>query len=528
MLFFLAFLLVHFSYSGFWAADDSYYHAKHAFLMQQSGDYTILAPWLEFHFLKYAPADSWWGYHVILAALIRFFGIMAGTKILAAALAALVFAVFYWLLRRFSVKKPFVWTALFFFSSAYLEFRLMNERPFTLAQIFLPLAAYLVVRKKNLWLFLLSLVFALLYNLSPLIILTAFLYLPVQYFFRRPVDLKPLLSTTAGVIAGIMLHPESLNYLNVIVIHLWRVLYLKLTGVYLGLATELQTISFFQFVNYNSLSVILFVLAVATYLAFYFRRPGRAAEAEDGFLAEHYLFLISSAWFLVTLVVPRAADFWLPFCWLFAALVIDRFSRTGEFALVRDYSFRRLDRRVAAFFLSAGFLLVVFNNLMQVAGYKYNQMRSVDQDYYYQEAAGWLKANSRPGEVVFYDNWSYWPRLFFYNDYNHYITGMDPTFLYEYDPASFWLWFNIAKRGAYCDRPDTCPDSRPREKISLIAPAINEKFRSEYVLAENNPENYLNIVMDRDRAHFKKVFENKKLLIYRLILAGRPELGKKP
>lgn len=508
-LFFLAiFLAAHFSYRDFWTTDDAYYHAKHAYLMQESGDWRLVKPWLEFHFFNYAPTDPWWGYHVILALFIRFFGLVAGTKIFAAALSSLVLTVFYFILRKFSVARPFVWTLLFFVSSAFFLFRLMVERPYVLALSILPLAAYFTLRKKNLALFCLSVIFALLYNLSPLIISVAIFYLVAGYYSRREIDFKPLIATGGGVLAGILLHPHGLNYLNVIVIHLWRVLYLKARGIDLGVGNELQTLDFLSFLKYNFLAVAGFLAALSVFLSL--------KKYWKDFTDAGYLFLVSSAWFAVTLVIPRGADFWLPFAWLFIALTIQKFAETGEFAAARAFIRKKVKHRIVFAYTGIIVVIVALNNFAQTAGNKFDQLRSREQYVYYQQPADWLEANSPRGSVVFYDNWSYWPKMFFYNDRNHYVLGMDPTFLYEYDERLYWLWNNISLKGQYCDRKEPCLEIRPKDKIGRIRDTIKQEFNSSLILAENNPDKPFHRILANRTEEFEKVFENRRFSVFRI------------
>ena len=54
--FFLVFITTHLyiNVNKFTTLDDPYYHAKHSFLLSESGQLNLVRPWLEFHFLQYA------------------------------------------------------------------------------------------------------------------------------------------------------------------------------------------------------------------------------------------------------------------------------------------------------------------------------------------------------------------------------------------------------------------------------------------------------------------------------------------
>lgn len=509
LLFFAIFLLAHLSINGLFGPDDPYYHAKHSQLMAESGRLDLVEPWLEFHFFKYAPTDPWWGYHLILAGLIYLAGPFLGSKILAAILAAAVFAVFYYFLSRWRTAKPFVWTFLFFSSSALFQFRLLLERPLLLSMIFLPLAFWLISRKKYWGLFFLSLLYTLSYNLGPLVIPLGLACVFVEYLFEKKIDLKIVLAASGGVLAGVFVHPRSLNYFYVMFVHFWQVLYLKFVrGIELGVGEEIQIKSFIYFLRANFIVLVFFILALAVFFAFKFWRR------EEKKITITTLALMSSFWLALALVVPRAVDYWLPFAWLFIALILSVFSQNREYGQIKDFLNRKINFKISRLFIYAAILLIAANNFLQI----FNQLKARDgaEDYNFKEANQWLKTHTAKGSIVFYDNWSYWPVMFFYNDYNRYITGMDPTFLYEYSPDLFWLWHNLAKKGIYCPRADECPELKPSEKLSLVKFALKENFQTDYILAANNPSSPLIKTLNSQKNDFIKVFVGPALVIYKI------------
>lgn len=507
LLFFCVFFLAHLSINGFTGMDDPYYHAKHSLLMAESGDWTLVGPWLKFHFLSYAPTDPWWGFHVIQAVFIKFFGVFLGTKIWVSILAALVFAVFYFILADFKIKKLLFWTFLFFSSSLFLEFRLFLERPFLLALSILPLSFFFLARKKHFSLFFLSLFYALFYNLAPLVIFFAVFYLLVEFFLKKKLDLKPLIASAGGILGGIIIHPASFNYFNVIFIHFFRVIFLKFAGVDLGVGEEIQTQGFFYFLSANFLALIFYIVATVLFLAIPQIRKGERA------VVNWFLFLMSSLWFIITLFVPRGAEYWLPFGWLFIALIVNEFIGTGEFNQLKIWIKNYINFKILSFFILSLVFILIINNFLQLGAVFYKHNLGA-REKYFEDANIWIKSNTPAGSIIFYDNWSLWPIMFFYNDHNRYISGMDPTFLYEYDKNLFWTWRNISHEGIYCDKDDGCPSLSPPKKTALVKKAILEKFGSEYVLAVNLPESKLIKLLDNREKDFFKVYANKELLIY--------------
>ena len=507
LFFFILFLSAHLLNSGFISLDDPYYHAKHAALMAQSGNFTLIKPWLEFHFFNYAPTDPWWGFHLGLVLFIYLFGLVLGAKIFASFLAALVFLVFYLILRALKLKYLFFWTLLLFISSSIFSYRLFLARPHLLSMIVFPLAIYFLIKKNNFWLFFLALVYALSYQLSPLIILLAGAYVLVEAYHQKRVEFKPLIAAAGGILAGIILHPNSLNYVYVIYIHLARVLFLKFSGVNLNIGGELQLIDFMNYLSGNFLAVLFTVVAVPLFLAF--RKRGRNLIIGD------FLFLYSSLWFMAVLLVPRAVEYWLPAAVLFAAVIFNDLVASKEYQIIKKFISEKVNLKIIIFFLAGALAVIMFNNLANL--YLMLSTRQTDiTSENFRQANLWLKANTKESSIIFYDNWGMWPMMFYYNDYNHYVLGMDPTFLYEYDNKTYWLWRNLTSYGLACDRSTACLDFSPRQQINLVPAAIKNIFQAKYAVAANNPPGNLVKTLNSLRAKAKLVFKNTDLLIYEI------------
>lgn len=507
VFFFALFLSVHAMKQGFWMVDDPYYHAKHSYLMAQSQDFTLVKPWLAFHFFSYAPNDPWWGYHLIGAWFVGLFGVILGFKIYTAVLSSLIFTVFYHILKRIDCPRAFVWTSLLLGSSAFFQIRIMAERPFLLAMIALPLAFLWLVEKKYRHLFGLTLIFALLYHFVLPLVLFACFYVLVEFLSDKKINFRPVIATGSGTLAGIFIHPNSLNYFFVIFVHFWEVLYLRLSGTDLGIGAEIQATSFVSFLSENVLVLGAFILSTSLFIAF----KGQREQ-----VADQFLFVLALIWFLVTLTVPRGIDFFVPFTWLFTARAFTLFARSAEWPLLVSRFKTWPSPRIIKFFSVAGVLALVGLNFFSTYVHASDGGKGNGQDAYYEQAGDWLKAHTPGGSVIFYNNWSFWPRMFYFNDANRYVIGMDPTFLYEYDHELFWLWSNISRAGAYCMRQDGCPDASPREKMSLVKYGIKEGFGADYALVGNFKQSSLVRVMESRKQDFEKVFENKALLIYKI------------
>jgi len=507
LFFFSLFLSLHLLNGHFTSSDDPYYHAKHALLIEQSGQLNLIKPWLEFQFFNYAPTDLWWGFHLGMALFIHFFGLFLGVEIFVSFLAALVFLVFYLVLSGLKIKYASVWTGLLFFSSTIFCYRLFLERPHLLSMIVFPLAIYYLIKNKNFWLFILSLIYILFYHLAPLIILLAGLYIAVDAYYKKQINLQPLIASAGGILAGIIIHPAGLNYLYVMFVVSFKIFFLKFSGVNLNIGGELQFISFFEFLKANFLVLCFYILAVVIFLSL----KKRSSRPE----ISCFLFLYSSFWFVVSLLVPRGVEYWLPAVFLFVTFIFNDFIKTDEFYQIKHSLAGKINFKITGFFLISVLVLIIFNNLSNIyCDLYYNSAKELSANY--EQANLWLKANSEKGSVIFYDNWSMWPMMFYYNDYNHYITGMDPTLLYEYDARTYWLWQNISAQGVYCDEPKLCLNISPREQIRLIPITIKTVFRAKYAVVSNYENSNLVKTLNNLKAEVRLVFKNNDLLIYEM------------
>ena len=508
-LFFCIFLTIHLHIKGLFGTDDPYYHVKHSWLIEQTGNINLVEPWLEFHFFNTAPTDPWWGYHLVLAVFIHFFGPFLGAKILTGILAALVFTVYYFILSDFKIRRPLVWTLLFYVSSVTFQFRLLFERPFTIAIILSPLIYWLILRKKHLLVFIASFFFALFYNLAPLAIFMAFVFLAAEYYFHKKLDFRPIVAVCGGILAGIAAHPSSMNYVSVIFVHIFKVLALKFAGIDLGIGSEVQTIDFFKTISSSFIVFAMFVVALAMFIEFASVRKN-SNKFGGGFLA-----VFSFLWLFVTLLVPRGVEYWLPFAWIFIAVTFDSFFRTDEFVSVKDSVIKHVNAKILLFFCLSFVFIMALYNFFQIMGGVYD--RNNDKtDYYFQEANEWLKGNTPENSVVFYDDWSYWPLMFFYNHHNRYIAGMDPTFLYQHDKELFWSWRNIGLMGMDCV-DEGCTGVNPKEGLRATKPALMEKFGAGHILIEKEDDTpFLKLLNGFDHEYLK-VFENEKLIIFKVI-----------
>lgn len=97
----------------------------------------------------------------------------------------------------------------------------------------------------------------------------------------------------------------------------------------------------------------------------------------------------------------------------------------------------------------------------------------------------YLARHSRPGDVVFTDDWDIFPVFFYHNRHNHYIVGLDPKFTHQREPE---LWERYVKisRG---EVPSSIRFAAARDgaRLATVGLAdIRERFRARYVVCDRD------------------------------------------
>ena len=130
------------------------------------------------------------------------------------------------------------------------------------------------------------------------------------------------------------------------------------------------------------------------------------------------------------------------------------------------------------------------------------------------EAAEWLRDNSRRGDIVFNTHWDNFSPLFFWNQQNYYIGGMDPIFQYAYSPELYWEFHHIST-DEYGDL--TCDEiSCDKSNVQDIYSVLKNDFRAKYVFVEKrrNPNFHRWLELE---PRFEKQFDNGKEMIFLVI-----------
>ena len=162
---------------------------------------------------------------------------------------------------------------------------------------------------------------------------------------------------------------------------------------------------------------------------------------------------------------------------------------------------------------------------LSVYNFAYTNFNPSHSPTKFKESALWLKENTKERDIVFYLNWGYFPFLFFWNQSNYYINGMDPVFLLKYDKKLYWKLYNMAvneddkklywkldNRSVSDMGGITCgydPKQCGPENIETVSDVLKNDFHASYVFAEINKQRFSSY-LEEDIENFEKVYENEK------------------
>jgi hypothetical protein len=190
--------------------------------------------------------------------------------------------------------------------------------------------------------------------------------------------------------------------------------------------------------------------------------------------------MLATLFLVFNLRWSRFVEYWPPFAVLFAAFTLSE-------ALAQARS--RLQRLgMAALVVAVGAVLA-----MNVREARSDVRTEADPDAM-RGAAEWLAQHTQASSLVFNTGWDEFPALFYYNQRNTYVCGLDPRYLSEANPDLGNLYESI-KKGT---------EEHPGQ-------AIRKRFGAEYVVTDNSKDDFLQAA--RASGDFDNVYSDSDALV---------------
>ncbi|MDP3964428.1 MAG: hypothetical protein Q8Q20_02060 [bacterium] len=508
-LFGIAFAFFFFlQYNHTLADPDSFYHAKMAMLIRDHGVITDFR-WLgDFTVLGESYANQHLLYHIFLIPFVTWWQPIVGLKLATVMLAAGFITVFYWALRSWNVRFAFAWSLLLLLMDP-LVFRLSLAKAPSVSLIILFVALVWISAGHWRKLLPLAVIYVWAYGGFAVLLLIAGLYVVVDvvadvyrrilFRYRSGVSWWTMLwkraslgswaAILSGTAIGVVIHPFFPQNIDYYWLQLFEIGIRNYRSV-IGVGSEWYPYAPLDLVSNAVFLAIALVLALVIYVA-KIRRFSRR---------EVWLLLLAAVFLLLTLRSRRYVEYFVPFGAVFAFTVIGMYLREVKLrrwwdAFLRLYWRRKLLMSVVVLYFLVTVPALAVRSLWQGR----NDLANGIPFTRFKEASQWLISHSRAGDIVFHSSWDEFPILFYYNDVNNYISGLDPTFMYLYDSELHRLHSEITL-GKYSGNIHT---------------VISGDFHARYVLASQDHTALKQRL--RNTNGFVRVYEDTDAVIYEVV-----------
>ncbi|MFH1046949.1 MAG: hypothetical protein V1738_01480 [Patescibacteria group bacterium] len=428
---------------------DSYYHAGLAVLTAEQG--TVLDfPWLPFTTLADSFADHHYLYHLLLVPFVRLFDPLVGLKIAAVLFGAAASAGFYLAARQLRLRPNLSLVfSLLLATSMNFMFRMNLAKAASLSVLLVLLGVAAVVRRSHIGLFVLGFVFVWTHGSWPLLVFVVGLFACADFFrtgkLRAPARL--LGWTVMGLATGLVVNPyfpQNLEFYWYQTIHAALINYADVINVgmeWLPYQTD-------KLIPQNAAPTLLLALAAALALAARLWREQivRPVGPNENDLLRRAsltkaLAVGTAILFALALRSQRHIEYFVPFSMLFSAAWFDYLSRRYDLRRLWCLSFgdsRRLGLAIATFFCLL-FPVIAMRDVYVIVG-KFHEQPAQFAFGKYESVTDWMQLHLPPSAVIFHGDWADFPPLFYRAPEFRYLAGLDPTFFYLKDPASFATW----------------------------------------------------------------------------------------
>jgi len=475
----LIFWQLQFSTSAICCGDfDGYYHIKWTRSLWESMKSKAFPPpfpWLPLTTLNSKDyVDHHLLFHIFQIPFTSFSDPRLGAKIASALFGGLAVLSCYWLLIRYRVRYALVWLIALLACSAPFLFRMNMAKAPPLAIIYLVIAIHLFFKRKYWPLLPLGLIFTWTYDLFPLLVMATLFWVTTIAVTEKRFEWRPLVFVVVGCAAGLIINPYFPHNLQLLVEHLS----IKLTP------SEFNTKVGSEWYPYDSWEFLgnSAVACIAMVVGYIFIEPTERRRS-------HYpifFLLFSTALMIMTARWKRIAEYWPPFAILFAGFSLQPWLVGFRPYLTRlpndvleelkpfldrevpapntDKDFRDFMRMIGVAAVAVGLSIFLFFNLRATV----KEIGQSEPHDHYSAGAEWLRPHVPPGQIVFNTDWDDFPRLFYYDPTHYYVSGLDPSYLFDKDPDLSRLY----------DRITLGKEEDP-------GPLIRDRFGARYVFSDN-------------------------------------------
>ncbi|HZE71332.1 MAG TPA: hypothetical protein VE135_17620 [Pyrinomonadaceae bacterium] len=495
---------------------DGYYHIKWSRLLWESIRSHAFPPiftWLPLTTLNPNDyVDHHFLFHVFQIPFTWFGDLRLAAKLSSVLFASLALASCYWLLLRYRIRYPLVWLLALLSCSAPFLYRLNMAKAPPFAIIYLIIGIHLLFTKRYWPLIPLAFIFALTYDMVVLLILAAFLWTAVIAWAEHRFEWRPLVWVLLGTTAGFVINPYFPHNLQLFYEHL------KIKVTPSDFSTKVGQ-EWYPYTSWEFLgnSAVACIAMLTGYIAF---DPTERKRSHQ----QLFLLLLATALMIMTARWKRIAEYWPPFAVIFAAFAVQPwlegarsiFTRLPSDVMQELQPF--LDRETAepqgsatdAKDLVYTVVVAVVAVLLGLALFlnlrvTVKDIAESEPHEYYRGGIEWMRANVSSPQTIFNTDWDDFPRLFYYDPTHNYVSGLDPTYLYDKNPALSRLY----------DRITLGNEEDP-------GPLIRDRFGARYVFTDNDHDKFYNSAIES--GWFDIIYEDSECTILQI----RDQKGEAP
>lgn len=486
--------------------NDIFYHIKISQLIGKHGLEVVNdMAWFTCSTWSETPADLSFGVHILFAGLMMFLSPVMAVKIFAVLILTGILAAVWELLRYLGVRHKYIWCILFFFGSSFLYYRFHLIRPFITSILLTILAIRFTLGEVRWGLLLTGFAYSILYTGWVQLFIIQSVYLFWNLILVRSFKFKPLIYAFLGVICGLIIRPDFPNILVLNYQQIVSLLWHNLQGTRIDFGTELDPADAL-FIMDNLLIIIGYILSVLVTVFLTVRKIPR--QIRINLLS---FMLLSTFYFGWTLQSKKFMEYFAPVTLIYLAYAVHHFPLLHTLyspSMLGKYLHQVKMQLEKPVFRILGLLCLTILIGQAVLNVQkcYSESNPVSG---YRESALWLRENTAEGTVVFHPSWVHFARLFFHNDWNHYINGMDPLFMYLRDDNKYFLYRRLVSKSV---------EFEDRIRGAEIASMLLKEFNTQYIWTDilwvgspflfeirNNPE------------LFQCVYSDEECNVYRIV-----------
>ncbi|MBI4128213.1 MAG: hypothetical protein HY459_04040 [Parcubacteria group bacterium] len=443
------FAVLAFTASGF-GDPDSFYHLKVAQLARENGFLTFFT-WLPFTIIGNSNfADAHLLYHL---TLVPFSGSNVPTvtaNIGELVTIAILLGSFVWMAVRLKLRFVSFWVLLFAFGSASLIYRLLELKAISLAAAILLLGYHFLRSRNPVGVLIIGFLGVWTHNSFPLLLVLAAVIAVNRWVLGN--DRRwflMLITISLGIFAGLTLHPnfpQSFNFFYTHIVSFTGGGIARQAGEWAGITNLWQTaqsMALFFFLWFVSYGVWVYrVIVKPSFKGSMTVNEALAilrteAQKDPSLVVKSELLLISLFFWFLTLFAIRFTDFLIPFGVLAIGVTLDKPLSEGWVRLT-EFARRGWDGKILKGIIVIGLVIALGRNVLSV-GFERNPP-PFDE---WKQVSEFIASHTEPNEVVVNAFWDTFPQLFYWNDKNRYVNGLDIGFLCVKKTEACERWLDI-------------------------------------------------------------------------------------